>query len=138
MGVSVIARYRKTKHTPAGRFVSMMFPPEAAAGATSPCSGACADEGFGWNEILSYRRGARMKRGTCPKCGSATVYLLEDGIGSAECQYIKKGGFFTSSTTFDCYLCVSCGFFENYVNNRQHLETIAQRGEWKRVPPHGA
>ncbi len=77
-----------------------------------------------------------MRKGICPKCNSSSVYCLEDGIGSAEFHYIRRGGFGWSSTSFDCYLCSTCGYFENYVNKRDHLETIEQKGNWKRVPLH--
>jgi hypothetical protein len=76
-----------------------------------------------------------MRKGVCPKCGSQSVYLMENGIGAAEFQYIRGVGFGMSSTDFECYLCTACGYFENYVNRRKHLEKIERKGEWKRVLP---
>lgn len=58
---------------------------------------------------------------------------MQDGIGSSECQYISKGGWGKSSTNFDCYLCISCGYFENYVSINSHLDAIASSDKWKRV-----
>jgi len=74
-----------------------------------------------------------MKNGICPKCSQRSVYRLEDGIGSSECQYISKGGWGKTTTTFDSYLCTSCGYFENYVSKLSHLEAIANGGKWKKV-----
>lgn len=76
-----------------------------------------------------------MKKGICPKCGAVSVYRSQDGIGSAEFHFIRKGGFGGSSTAFDCYLCTACGYFENYVSNREHLENIEKKGFWARVAP---
>jgi len=74
-----------------------------------------------------------MKSGKCVKCNSKTVYKMQDGIGSSECQYISKGGWGKSPTNFDGYLCTTCGYFENYLNNINHLDAVANSDKWKKV-----
>jgi len=75
-----------------------------------------------------------MKNGTCIKCNAKTVYKLRDGVGSVECQSIMVGRWGKSTTNFDCYICTSCGYFENYVTRRENLDAIAQgKGNWAKV-----
>ncbi|HLC82498.1 MAG TPA: hypothetical protein VJI69_01630 [Bacteroidia bacterium] len=75
-----------------------------------------------------------MKNGNCPKCNSTTIYKLQDGIGSSECQCISIGGWGKTSAKFDCYICTTCGYFENYVNDLNQLDAIANgKGNWKKI-----
>jgi hypothetical protein len=77
-----------------------------------------------------------MKKGTCIKCNTATVYKRKDGIGSDEFRCVDVKGTFKSDVSFDCYVCSTCGYFENYIT--ESLEEIAKNSVWKRVEVNAA
>lgn len=75
-----------------------------------------------------------MKSGTCFKCNAKTVYKLKNGIGESTSQCIMVGSWSRSVTEFDCYLCTSCGYMENYVIKQEHLEAVVRGdGKWTKV-----
>ena len=69
-----------------------------------------------------------MKEGKCPKCGSTNVYVADD-------LPLKSGPFgsnsipvsLTALAALDNYVCVDCGFVENYVTDERMLKKIAKR-----------
>ena len=71
-----------------------------------------------------------MKNGSCPKCGSPSVF-------SAENMPLKGGPFgsnsipvtLTSMAALDNYVCTDCGLVESYVADEKKLEEI--RDKWK-------
>jgi len=56
-----------------------------------------------------------MKKGACPKCGSKDIRWF--------------GGWFS---LYDRYVCISCGYFEEYYRPK-HLVALARSG--RRVEP---
>ena len=73
-----------------------------------------------------------MKTGTCPKCGSKTVYSQPGGLGFADQAsiYIYAGRTGKPSTT-KAYLCTTCGYYEVYLTDKDFLAEAA--GAWSRV-----
>lgn len=71
-----------------------------------------------------------MKSGTCPKCNSTEVYVKNGGLQQG---YVVAFGFAnTAHVTTDDYICLNCGYFEQYIPQaREKLEQIASR--WKRA-----
>ncbi len=69
-----------------------------------------------------------MKEGKCPKCGSTNVYVADD-------LPLKSGPFgsnsipvsLTALAALDNYVCVDCGFVENYVSDERMLKKITKR-----------
>ena len=76
---------------------------------------------------------SKMKNGACPQCDSKEVYETENGIGGSEITFIKRGRFGLMATTMLSYLCVKCGYFENYITNEKHLDEISKSGRWIKV-----
>jgi hypothetical protein len=76
-----------------------------------------------------------MKNGKCPKCGSATVFTLENGVayGFKE-PIVNTGASILSESIVDSYLCTTCGYFENYIKDPHALAQIAAGKKWKAVP----
>lgn len=73
-----------------------------------------------------------MRNGQCPKCNSATVYARTKGIYfSKEILYVETGNWITDSP-FVSFICASCGYFENYVADRDKLAEVAKT--WEKVP----
>jgi predicted nucleic-acid-binding Zn-ribbon protein len=74
-----------------------------------------------------------MRKGQCPKCGSADV--------RSGAQVSSKGGAggnaipitFWSAAPLDNYVCVACGYVESYVGDATKLQKIVEN--WPRVQP---
>ncbi len=74
-----------------------------------------------------------MKNGQCDKCGSNTVHTLVNGLAPAgRREYIGFGGVYTG-VDVETFLCVTCGYYENYVTDTKRLAEVAQR--WPAVAP---
>ena len=73
-----------------------------------------------------------MKKGTCPKCGSQTIHMLENGIGGLYGQDLFDGKS-SQKGKVTTHACVTCGYFENYIAELKNLELIAKK--WAKVPP---
>lgn len=78
-----------------------------------------------------------MKDGRCPRCGSVNVRkqcngLHADGWKMRMPLWPNRVDEVTDVVT---YLCVSCGYFENYVLGKGRLSQAAQR--WVRVEASG-
>ncbi|MBM4241194.1 MAG: hypothetical protein FJ150_05985 [Euryarchaeota archaeon] len=75
-----------------------------------------------------------MKDGKCPKCGSENVYTHDTGISYDEDEiYIYLDG---TICEYDSYICTECGYFENYIREKDIrgvnvFEKVAQ--EWDKV-----
>jgi predicted nucleic-acid-binding Zn-ribbon protein len=80
-----------------------------------------------------------VKDGICPKCGQASVYEQEMGVTYRS----SHGGAFVMDGTWqvahDCdtrsYLCIRCGYFENYVDDAEMLAKIPTVKGWTLVAP---
>jgi hypothetical protein len=75
-----------------------------------------------------------MKDGKCPKCNATTVYSKRKGIKfgnggvyvDISSEWISK-----SVKEVDCYICISCGYFENYLVDPDRLHAITR--DWEKV-----
>ncbi len=70
-----------------------------------------------------------MKNGICPKCNSFEVYVLPPKWPSNNFHKIPIDGLTLASVTQ--YICVDCGYVEEYVSDASKLEKIRQN--WSRV-----
>ena len=76
-----------------------------------------------------------MKTGICPKCGSAHVFMKQNGIKLGE----HSGGVYvytsmmTKISSVDCYICTDCGYFEHYLADAAKLVEVANK--WQKVNP---
>ena len=76
-----------------------------------------------------------MRNGKCPKCGAATVHSLTNGISpGGRREYILFGGA-NYGIDIQSYVCVTCGYYENYLADPKRLAEVAQK--WPPVPPAG-
>jgi len=74
-----------------------------------------------------------MKKGSCVKCASSTVYKRLNGIGGTD--FTVDIGTWNTSASLESYVCTTCGYFENYLNRPSDLEKIASEDKWKKVVP---
>jgi hypothetical protein len=79
-----------------------------------------------------------MKNGKCPHCGSSEVYVSQDGggVGEGFQIYVRIGDAMKPIRNGETQLCTSCGYFENYVLNRDLIATIIndpQGSGWKKA-----
>lgn len=70
-----------------------------------------------------------MRNGACPKCGSEDLRRQEGGRTQ---QFFLTLGFFKTGLPVLTYLCVSCGYIEEYARPGD-LEAIARK--WPPVNP---
>ena len=75
-----------------------------------------------------------LKIGNCPRCSSIEVYTDTIYTKSSERMILPVSGF--HRIYFDIYICVSCGYFEEYVAEKD-LKDEKKIGKikknWKRV-----
>ena len=76
-----------------------------------------------------------MKSGTCPKCGSGTVHTRVGGLsfGNMDRIFIDSDKMHEPST-YTAYVCVTCGYFENYLTGTYLPQVVEQ---WAKVPVRG-
>jgi predicted nucleic-acid-binding Zn-ribbon protein len=72
-----------------------------------------------------------MRDGICPKCGNATIFCKERGMGFD--YAIKIDRLFPTSPKLFTFICTTCGYFENYIAAPKVLEQIAK--QWDYVEP---
>lgn len=65
-----------------------------------------------------------MKMTICPKCQSPNVFVGETGVGWDLNLGILIGDSPYPTEDWETYLCVDCGYFENYVTDQDQLEKI--------------
>lgn len=73
-----------------------------------------------------------MKNGTCPKCGSESVYCGDK-------LPLKNGPFGSNSipisiisiAALDNYVCTDCGYLESYIAEKDKLEEISE--DWRNM-----
>lgn len=77
-----------------------------------------------------------MKNGTCPKCGSASVYSRPNGIAldfsNREPGVFVRTGTLTRPSPVIAFVCSTCGYFEFYISDPGKLAEVAKT--WQRVP----
>lgn len=73
-----------------------------------------------------------MMNGVCSKCNSQTVYRKVKGIfyGGDGGHYIKTG-FMNSRSDYICFICTTCGYYENYILDKKALSKVAEK--WDKV-----
>ena len=76
-----------------------------------------------------------MKSGRCPNCGSTNVHMQRNGM-QANTGWVMKttawgGHHVDEEVEIFTYLCVYCGYFENYLLDREKLSLAANK--WARV-----
>jgi len=79
-----------------------------------------------------------MKDGKCPNCGSSEIYVSQGGggVGDGFQIYIRQGEGMKPIRDWQTQLCASCGYFENFILNRDLLDNIVNdplRSGWKRA-----
>ncbi len=82
-----------------------------------------------------------MRTGKCPKCNSQEVYLSEDGggIGGHELSVEVKNGGPRITYKWQTCLCATCGYYENYLLDRQMIASIKtnpKKEGWKKLDAH--
>ena len=78
-----------------------------------------------------------MKNGTCPKCGSDSVFCGDK-------VPLKSGPFASNSipislisiASLDNYVCADCGFIESYIAEKDKIKEVAN--SWRSVKESGA
>lgn len=79
-----------------------------------------------------------MKSGICPKCGQSSVVAQSLGVklGDDSRGVFVFVGMMGTASAYTSYVCTTCGFFENYLDDRAKLAKISE--SWARViPPTG-
>jgi predicted RNA-binding Zn-ribbon protein involved in translation (DUF1610 family) len=71
-----------------------------------------------------------MRDGTCPKCGSSSIYHRNQGI---EGRITVKTGRVGHPVDQDCYVCTDCGYFERFLDDEGMLGKIEDDEKWPRV-----
>ena len=83
-----------------------------------------------------------MRGGKCPKCASNNVYRSHNpavggGIGwgdNPEYMRIKAKWGSDSIKKWETFLCADCGYYENYVIDREILDgIIAGLDDWVKI-----
>jgi predicted RNA-binding Zn-ribbon protein involved in translation (DUF1610 family) len=84
-------------------------------------------------------QGAQMIKGKCPKCSSQEIYVSEDGGGIGGHSYfyleVKNDGS-PNSLQWQTYLCADCGYYENYLLDKQKIAKIKanpKKEKWKKL-----
>lgn len=80
-----------------------------------------------------------MKNGKCPKCNSQEIYASTDGGGIGDgfnMLVLTEQESMTSTRKWQTFLCVSCGYYENYLLDQDKIARIVddpQRAGWNRL-----
>ena len=74
-----------------------------------------------------------MKDGKCPKCGSADVRSSAGVKNRLDEEHGIQigGGLLPRTARIENYVCISCGYVENYILDQKKLRMIAER--WPRA-----
>ena len=78
-----------------------------------------------------------MKNGRCPRCDSTNVFMNRSGV-----EWADESGWITiwmgnpdsksgKQSHNDSYICIDCGYFENYILERDILHEVQTK--WKKV-----
>jgi len=69
-----------------------------------------------------------MQKGTCPKCGKKDVRVSRPGRNGGQGALVASAFSWARPLT---YVCVACGYVEQWVNDRRFLDKLAEK--WDRV-----
>jgi hypothetical protein len=76
-----------------------------------------------------------MREGKCSRCGSLTVFAKQNGLQLGEdingVRVYTSWATGTSPTVV--FVCVTCGYFEHYLIDRNKLDEVART--WEQVVP---
>ena len=73
-----------------------------------------------------------MKNGLCPQCNATTVYSKPYGASfSIDQDLFISTSIVNKGVPFVSYLCTTCGYFENYVNDQKKLADVTKT--WDKV-----
>lgn len=79
-----------------------------------------------------------MRNGKCPKCGSSEIYTNDadgEGFGGDEAATLQCG--LDSTDKWQTYLCVNCGYYENYLTDKDLMADIVAKRKrmksWKKA-----
>ena len=68
----------------------------------------------------------------CPKCGSDHILMVPGDVRSYGAgNNIMTGGTIFSAVKVDRYICVSCGFTEEWIR-REELDKLGKSKKWHR------
>lgn len=75
----------------------------------------------------------------CTKCGSTSIVQVKGQVQVHGCgNNIKVGMTMTSAVPVDRFVCLTCGFVEEWITNDEYLEMIRQhydKGDLKKMYP---
>jgi Zn ribbon nucleic-acid-binding protein len=69
-----------------------------------------------------------MRKGRCPKC-NATDLRSKTGSLIGWRGVLSGVGFWRGTAKISTYVCVKCGYVEDYVNDSKDLEAISEKWE---------
>jgi DNA-directed RNA polymerase subunit RPC12/RpoP len=73
-----------------------------------------------------------MKDGVCPRCNSKTVFKKVNGvISESKHIYVRGITMLTPRSDRTSYVCTSCGYYENYIDDPDLLAKIG--GKWEKA-----
>ncbi|MGB8645395.1 MAG: hypothetical protein WCF84_09160 [Anaerolineae bacterium] len=72
-----------------------------------------------------------MKNGQCPKCNSSDVFKKTRGVLFGNGALTVSTGELIGWSDFESYVCVNCGYFENYIVDQAKLQKVQKK--WTRV-----
>lgn len=69
----------------------------------------------------------------CPKCGSNDIVIVDGYVGPyGSGNNITIGGTIFSAVKVDRYICVSCGFTEEWIERTELDQKLAKSKKWHR------
>jgi DNA-directed RNA polymerase subunit RPC12/RpoP len=73
-----------------------------------------------------------MSNKRCPRCDSQSFYKMRNGIISGDKHVFVRGlGLLTPRTDRMTYLCADCGYYENYIIDKDILLGVTRK--WEKV-----
>ncbi|HOG65704.1 MAG TPA: hypothetical protein PLD82_09750 [Spirochaetota bacterium] len=66
------------------------------------------------------------QHGVCPKCGSREI-ALSSGSNTSDVNTILTGMTYLSAVACEKYICLGCGYTEQYVRDQAGLEKISRK-----------
>ena len=69
----------------------------------------------------------------CPKCGSNDIVIVDGSAGAyGSGNNIMVGATIFSAVKVDRYICVNCGFTEEWIERKELDEKLAKSKKWHR------
>lgn len=77
-----------------------------------------------------------MLHGVCPRCNAQEVFCMTNGVMSGDkIVHVRGLGWSTRQCDHVTHVCTHCGYYEDYIADRDTLQAIAANGKkWQRVP----